>query len=473
MTGSEITAQEVRAELCRQDFGEYCAWVHGKPLYRHQGAWVEEMEGKRGKVLIVAPPGSFKSSLLRMRIEWEIGNDIEGTHLLIMNTAMQSQRWVMGIGETIERNPRYRVVFPWVEPNPRRGWSHEVLYVKRKNESLPDPTLYGTGIDGPYQGAHVERIWVDDPTDQQDVNSPAIMDEQRQRLHGVLIDRLNSGGRMVGILTRWGEADLVRDFREMGFTVLEYPIEGKYPWGRLLCPEVFGDDRLLAIREGKGGGGPMSGQLYQLTYMCNPAGAEGALLKREWWRVYSRIPEMERVVHSWDLSTGKSEIGDYSAYQSWGTTKDGYYLLDAGRWRLDMDALVYKMKMLFEQSRPRPQYLLVEEVGSSIPVVEYIRKHTRLPLVAVRPGARDKVARMKAIQGLIEAGRVWVPAEATWLADFIDETAAFPGGKYDDQCDVLSQSLGWLDKGGMGQRRGYTFERVSEGNTTRSFERVG
>ena len=446
MTSTKAPAEEisrVRAEICRRDFGEYCAWVHGKPLYQHQVAWVAAWE--RGeRVLVVAPPGTLKSTLVRMRIEWEIGNDVESTHLLPMNTSAQAQRQVMSVGETITANPRYKQVFPWVEQDPKRGWSHEILYVRRKDSANPDPTLYGTGWDGPYQGVHVDRIWPDDPTDQQDVNSAAVMQQQRERLHGVLIDRLNPGGKVNGILTRWGENDLVRDFKQMGFDVVENPIEGKYPWGRLLFPEKFGDDRLLEIRQGKGEDGPVSGALYQLTYMCNPQAAEGALLKREWWRVYSEAPTMERVIHSWDLSTGKSEVGDYSAYQSWGMTKEGYYLLDAGRWRMGMDELIAKMTLLFEQSRPKPQYLVVEEAGTSIRVIEYIRNHSLLPLMPVKPGSRDKVARVKAIQGLVEAGRVWVSAQAPYLQEFLDEMAAFPGGRHDDQVDAMSQGLAWL-----------------------------
>lgn len=439
-----ITVEEIRAELCRQDFAEYCRFVHGRPLYRHQVEWIKELQKPKSRVLIVAPPESFKSSTMRMRVEWEIGNKPDLRVLLVMNTAQQAQRQVQSVGETLTSNARYRQVFPWVEANPKRGWSHEVLFVRRTNESLPDPTLYGTGIDGPYQGSHVDRIFCDDPTDQQDVHSAATMEQQRARLHGVLLDRLEENGSFIGILTRWGEADLVRDFREMGFAVLENPIEGRYPWGRLLCPEVFGDDRLAAIKVAKG----MNGQLYQLTYMCNPAAAEGTLLKREWWRMYSALPEMERVIHSWDLSTGRSELGDYSAYQSWGVSEEGFYLIDAGRWRLAGDALEQKMKLLYEQSKPRAQYILVEDAGNAIPVIQSLQAHTRLPIMPIKPGRRDKVARLQGVQGLIEGGRVWLPAKAQWLEDFLDEMSVFPGGRFDDQVDALSQSLEYLDRQG-------------------------
>lgn len=431
--------------LARREFAEYCRYIHQRPLYRHQETWVREMQAQGSPhVLIIAPPETFKSSTVRMWIEWRIGLDPDICVLLVMNTASQAQKQVMSIAETLENNPRYRQVFPSVKPNPARGWSHETLFVKRRNEGRPDPTLYGAGVDGPYQGSHVDLLVVDDPTDQQDVTSSATMEAQRARVRGVLLDRLVEGGKFFTILTRWGESDLVRDFREMGFSVLENPIEGRYPWGRLLCPEVFPDDRLRRLREQKGGG------LYQLTYLCNPTAAEGALLKREWWRRYGQVPQLGTRIQSWDLSTGKSELGDYTAWGVWGVGEDGYYLLDAGRERLDMDGVVRKMSLLREMEPvgKRVRSILVEDVGTSIPVVQYLQNHTRLPITPVKPGSRDKVSRAKGISPLIEAGRVWLPAAAPWVEEFIDECAAFPGGRYDDQVDMMTQALEWFEKRG-------------------------
>jgi hypothetical protein len=42
---------------------------------------------------------------------------------------------------------------------------------------------------------------------------------------------------------------------------------------------------------------------------------------------------------------------------------------------------------------------------------------------------------------LIEAGRVCIPREAAWLAEYLHELSVFPNGKYDDQVDSTSQAL--------------------------------
>jgi predicted phage terminase large subunit-like protein len=43
-----------------------------------------------------------------------------------------------------------------------------------------------------------------------------------------------------------------------------------------------------------------------------------------------------------------------------------------------------------------------------------------------------------------ENGRMLFPKDAPWLADYLKELAAFPGGKHDDQVDSTTQALEYL-----------------------------
>ncbi len=53
---------------------------------------------------------------------------------------------------------------------------------------------------------------------------------------------------------------------------------------------------------------------------------------------------------------------------------------------------------------------------------------------------------MQTQTAVIEAGRVFVPKSAPWLADFQDEVTKFPTAKHDDQIDSFSQFLKWGTK---------------------------
>jgi predicted phage terminase large subunit-like protein len=54
-----------------------------------------------------------------------------------------------------------------------------------------------------------------------------------------------------------------------------------------------------------------------------------------------------------------------------------------------------------------------------------------------------KVSRAPAVSPLIEAGNVYLPHPqiAPWVNDFIEECAAFPNGRHDDQVDAMTQAL--------------------------------
>jgi len=49
-------------------------------------------------------------------------------------------------------------------------------------------------------------------------------------------------------------------------------------------------------------------------------------------------------------------------------------------------------------------------------------------------------------QGRFEAGRVLLPVEALWLADFESELLWFPSGRYDDQVDAFMLFLDWFSE---------------------------
>ena len=52
---------------------------------------------------------------------------------------------------------------------------------------------------------------------------------------------------------------------------------------------------------------------------------------------------------------------------------------------------------------------------------------------------------MEAQCARFEAGQVYLPKEASWLAEFLRELLAFPHSRHDDQIDSVSQFLQWAE----------------------------
>jgi predicted phage terminase large subunit-like protein len=90
-------------------------------------------------------------------------------------------------------------------------------------------------------------------------------------------------------------------------------------------------------------------------------------------------------------------------------------------------------------SKWRARRILVEDTGTGTSLVQELRGRVS-GIIAVKP-ENDKVSRMAVASAKFEAGEVFLPERAPWLADLEAELFAFPGSRHDDQCDSISQAL--------------------------------
>jgi hypothetical protein len=75
-----------------------------------------------GNTVIIAPPGSAKTTAMIAAGGWWIGRDPTQHIAFISNTGGQAGRRSVSIRDTIESNPAYHAIFPHVKPNSSRGW---------------------------------------------------------------------------------------------------------------------------------------------------------------------------------------------------------------------------------------------------------------------------------------------------------------------------------------------------------------
>lgn len=184
---------------------------------------------------------------------------------------------------------------------------------------------------------------------------------------------------------------------------------------------------------------------FETQYQQNPVPAEGNLVKAAWFG-RDRPPPVgpnTKFVQSWDTASKTSELSDYSVCLTFQIEGDTCYLVHVHRARLDYPSLKAKVREMAKAWRA--DHILVEDASSGIQLIQDLRQgpaDERLHVIAVKPEG-DKVMRMNSQSGHLEAGKVHLPSEASWLDTFFTEALAFPRGKHDDQVDALSQFLKW------------------------------
>ncbi len=322
---------------------------------------------------------------------------------------------------------------------------------------------YAVGAGGPITGRGADLLLIDDPIKgREDANSETYRRQLHEWYESVAYTRLQPEGAVVIISTRWHMDDLagwlLREHPEENWTVLNLPAiaeqdEGWRNEGEALWEKKFPLKRLAQIREQVGGA------TWAALYQQRPAAAEGAIFRREWWKTFTAATmpgRFEQIVVSLDTAFKIGAANDYSVGLVLGVAQNGYFILDVWRDRVEFPKLLQAIEML--ALRHRPDVFLIEDAASGQSLIQQLKTSSRLPINAVRAD-RDKVSRANAITPLVEAGRVFLPTDAEWLSDFLEEISSFPAAPHDDQVDAFTQALNYVRESHSGIAE-YTRERA-------------
>jgi predicted phage terminase large subunit-like protein len=266
--------------------------------------------------------------------------------------------------------------------------------------------------------------------------------------------RLQPGGIIVIVMTRWSTKDLVgKVIKKQGddhadqWEMIEFPAimpETEEP----LWPEYWKKEELLSVKASL----PVA--KWNSQWLQNPTAESGSIVKREWWEVWDKdyVPAYSYVIQSYDTAFSKKETADYSAITTWGVFTpevdgpDCIILLDAKRFRVDFPEL--KKIAMDEYKYWEPDCVLVEAKASGTPLTQELRR-MGIPVTAYTPSrGQDKIARMNSVAPLFESAMVWAPDDS-FAEEVIEEMASFPYGDHDDFCDSATMALMRFRQGGF------------------------
>lgn len=374
----------------------------------------------------------------------------------------------------INRNPKNRVILASYEANFAAEWGGKVRDLIQEANGIGldcplNPTtkardswrtqsgggMQTAGGQGAITGKGANLFIIDDPfKNDEEANSETIREKVWGMYQSTAFTRLEPGGCVVLIQTRWHEDDLagrvLRDQADEWYHLdcpavavedREDPI-GRAP-GEALWPGRYSYDDLMVIKQAVGS------YVWNALYQQNPFIEGGGILKPDEIQRFSERDGVYLVgngqkfvtkAKTWrfitiDTAGTAKNYSDYNVAAVFDVTPDREGLLvDVVREKIESAAHLSWLKGLFNRYDPR--FVGIENKSFG----------TTLYQNAIRAGLRvrkleadtDKVTRAYGASPFIETGRLQLPYASNWLADFEHELSAFPYGTHDDQVDAFS-----------------------------------
>ena len=428
------------------------SFISGRHHARMAEAFERVARGECKRLIINMPPRHTKSEFASYLFPaWFLGKFPHKKVIQCSHTA----ELAVGFGRKVRNlvdTENYHAVFPDL------SLSSDSKAAGRWNTSKGGD-YFAIGIGGAVTGKGADVLIIDDPHSEQEAAlaeiNPDIYDKTYEWYTSGPRQRLQPGGSIVIVMTRWSKRDLTAQVLKAAaarggddWEVIEFP--AILPSGNPLWPEFWPMDELSVLRE------ELPNSKWQAQYQQSPTSDTSAIVKREWWQEWpnNNPPQCDFILQSWDTAFEKTQRADYSACTTWGVfyqpddagnDQANIILLNAFRDRMEFPEL--KKVAVQEYREWEPDSIIIEKKASGAPLI-YEMRAMGIPVQEFTPSrGNDKISRLNAVSDLFASGRVWAPS-TRWAEEVIEEVASFPGSEHDDYVDTVSMALHRFRRGG-------------------------
>lgn len=456
-------APEVRAVLTSKlltDFEFYNRFFFNQ-IYRrkfvmapHHHLIAEKMKavarGDIRRLIINCPPRYSKTELgVRSFISWCMANNPRGKymHLSYADSLVKDNSDAI---RDIIKSDAFRYLFPECVVSPKTD-SKEKWYTTKGGGlyavSTGSPiTGFGAGDfgDRQYTGTGSDAdgfggcIIIDDPLKPADKDSELKRERINARFNNTIASRVNNPGvtPIVLIMQRLHDHDMTGFLMDGGsgepWEVLSLPAINED--GTPLWPEKHSIEQLEKMRDA-------DPETFASQYMQSPMVAGGNIFKRDWFRFYdaNSVPRyFDKKFQSWDFTFKASASADNVCGLTIGKKGPDFYILDYVCDKMTFTESV-KAMMLMTEKHPDAIAKYVEAKANGEAVMDVLKAKIN-GIIGVNP-KESKIARAHAVSPLFQAGNVYLPANAPWVYDYMDELTKFPNAAHDDRVDATTQGL--------------------------------
>ena len=327
---SRLIKLGARIELARRDFFAYCN-LKAPDFYKPDRKYLVDLCNSFQKfiqsddeVMIVnEPPRHGKSRTAGLLVEWVLGNDANQKIMTGSYNETLSTMFSKNVRNDImeQKADVYKPVFSDVFPGVtiKRGdgamnlWSLEGGY---NNYLATSPAGTATGF-----GATL--LIIDDLIkNAEEANNELTKEKHWSWFTDTMLSRLEEGGKIIIIMTRWASDDLagraIEHFTESGAKLRHISMKALQEDGSMLCPEV------LSYKSYKAKIKAMGADIASANYQQEPIDVKGRLYTQ--FKTYSKRVEYKYILNYTDTADTGS---DFLCSINYGMTFDGdYHILD-------------------------------------------------------------------------------------------------------------------------------------------------
>ncbi len=294
MTQSDAIRMGAQCELARRDFWWYCH-VKAPSFYADERGFLKRLcrdfqdfyESDEQILIINAPPRHGKSRTAGCFVEWALGRNKREKIMTGSYNETLSTNFAKNVRNTIaeEKADAQRIVFSDIFPDVRikRGdgamnlWSLEGGY---NNYLATSPTGTATGF-----GASI--LIIDDLIKSAlEANNADVLQKHWDWYTNTMLSRLEEGGKIIIIMTRWHSQDLagraLEFYRNAGARMRHISYKAMQDDGSMLCPEI------LSLESYQGKIRAMGDDIASANYQQEPIDLKGCLYSG--FKTYDSIP---------------------------------------------------------------------------------------------------------------------------------------------------------------------------------------
>lgn len=407
--------------------------------------------GEKKRIIINLGPRHTKSEFASYLLPaWFLGQYPKKKVMQISNTAELAEGFGRKVRNLVDSDD-YKRIFPELELRT------DSKAAGRWNTNY-NGEYFASGVGGTVTGRGADLLIIDDPHSEGEAvlaqYNPEIYDKVFNWYTSGPRQRLQPGGAIIIVMTRWSMRDLTGQILEHSannhgdkWEVIEFP--AILPSGNPLWPEFWSLEELEAVRA------EIPPAKWQAQYQQQPTSEVNAIIKRDWWQAWTQRnpPPPDFILMAMDTAFEKKTSADYSAaviFGVWNNEEDGgqpnLMLLEAWRERLEFPELKERVLELYKEWEP--DSVIIEKKASGAPLIYELRR-MGVPVQEFTPTrGNDKITRLNAIADIFASGKVWAP-QTRWAEELIDEVASFPSGRHDDFVDCVSLALGRFRQGGF------------------------